>query len=229
MAIRMVSDVREAPPAPRQRRRGALVSTDRHGVAWALDAEAFHREFDELFTGLVDDRGLIRFRARAAEVWQSDDPGVADYLAGLRLHTPEEWSTGFEERHLAEWYRLLMVPYLRPIRGFRSPVALKDGLPRLGWTPSGARRLAWGREFATLVGAYACEEAAAALAIVLPVGNKGWLHVEDAAAMLERFRSLDRRSFRDAQHLVPVVEDAYEVLAAFVDGAEPVVVLPPLT
>jgi len=229
MAIRMVSDVREAPPAPRPRRRGALRSTDQPGVAWALDADAFHREFDELFVGLVDDRGLIRFRARAAEAWQSDDPGVRDYIAGLRLHTPEEWSTGFEERHLAEWYRLLMVPYLRPVRGFRSPVDLKDGLPRLGWTASGARRMAWGRELATLAAAYACEEAAAALAIVLPVGNKGWLHVEDAEAMLERFRAIDRRAFRDAQHLVPVVEDAYEVLAGFVACGEPVVVLPPLT
>ena len=225
----MVSDVREAPPEPRPRRRAPLRSADGPAPAWALDVASFHREFDDLFAGLVDDRGLVRFRARAAEVWQSDDPGVDAYVAGLRLHTPEEWSAGFEERHLAEWYRLLMVPYLRPVRGFRSPVDLKDGLPRLGWTPSGARRLAWGRELASLAAGYAVEDAAAALAIVLPVGNKGWLHREDALSTLERLRCLDPRVFRDAQHLVPVVEDAYETLCGLVDQPEDVVILPPLT
>lgn len=228
MAMRMVSDVREAPPAPQRRGRVPLRSTDSPGRAWALDVEPFHREFDELFTGLVDDRGLLRFRARAAEVWQSDDPDVAQYIAGLRVHTPEEWTAGFEERHLAEWYRLLMVPYLRPVRGFRSPVHLKDGLPTLGWTASSARCLAWGRELSTLAETFGSEDAAAALTIVLPVGNKGWLSQDDAVVMVERLRALDPRSFRHAQELVPVVEDAFAVLSDLLEQPEPVVILPPL-
>lgn len=232
MAIRMASvpGPTAVPTArPAKRTGGNLAAAPSHATAWALDAEGFHREFDELFTGLVDDVGLVRFRSRAGAVWQTDDAATARYISSLRVHTPEEWNAGFEERHLAEWYRLLMVPYLRPIRGFDRPVLLKDGLPALGWTPSDARRLAWGRELATLAERYATTDAAAALAIVLGVGNKGWLSREDAEQFLVRFRSMDARCFRSQQHLVPVVEDAYEVLTAFAAAPETVVILPPLS
>lgn len=228
MAMRMVSELGEVAPEPRRRGRAPLRSADGPGQAWALDAEPFHAEFDDLFMGLVDDRGLMRFRARAAQIWNTDDPETAEYVDSLRVHTPEEWTHGFEERHLAEWYRLLMVPYLRPVRGFSAPVLLKDGLPALGWTPSSARCLAWGRELARLAAAFCGEEAAAALAIVLPVGNKGWLAREDAEAMIQKLRSMDRRRFRDAQDLIWVVEDAFDVLTQVAEQPEPVLLLPPL-
>lgn len=186
-------------------------------TAWVLDAASMHEEFDELFAGLVDDHGLIQFRHRAAELWRRDEPEVANYVSGLRTHTPEEWEAGFEERHLAEWYRILMADYLWPVAGFADPTRLKDGLPALGWTASDARRLSWGRELAELARTFALEETAAALSIVLPVGNKGWLGVDDVHWYLDRFRSMDRRVFRRAQHLIPLVEDAFSVLERCAD------------
>lgn len=200
-------------PAPG---RGAARSdrglADQPGKAWLVDPVGLHAEFDDLFGGLVDDDGLARFRARAAALWRSDDPVVHDYVSSLPCHTPEEWEEGFEERHLAEWYRVLMAAHLEPARPFAAPVRLKDHLPELGWTPSDARRLAWGRELIELAQTYGQEDAAAALEIVLRVGNKGWHHPSDVEDYLEGFRHMDPRWFRGAQHLVPLVEDAYEVL-----------------
>ncbi|MCX7620079.1 MAG: hypothetical protein N2037_04440 [Acidimicrobiales bacterium] len=195
--------------------------------AWALDAVAMHDEFDELLAGLIDECGLVRLRQRAADLWRLDDPDVASYVSHLRTHTPEEWEAGFEERHVGEWYRILMADYLRPVTGFADPTQLKDGLPALGWTASEARRLAWGRELVELARTYALEETATALSIVLPVGNKGWLAIEDVRCYLDRFRAMNRRVFRRYQHLVPVVEDAYAVLERFASfPADHVVLLP---
>jgi hypothetical protein len=192
-----------------------------------LDAASMHEEFDELFAGLVDGHGLIQFRHRAGELWRRDEPDVANYVCGLCTHTPEEWEVGFEERHLAEWYRILMADYIRPVTGFADPPQLKDAMPALGWTASDARRLAWGRELAELARTFALEETATALSIVLPVGNKGWLGVDDVHWYLDRFRSMDRHVFRRAQHLIPLVEDAYSVLERFADLPHDHVILLP--
>ena len=44
----------------------------------------------------------------------------------------EQWPSGFSERHLAEWYRVLMATHVRPTPGLQSPGAVKDRLPDLG-------------------------------------------------------------------------------------------------
>lgn len=196
------------------------------GRAWLLDPYALHDEWDELFYGLVDDEGLVPFRARVTELWEYGDPAVQDYLGGLRIHTPDEWNDGFEERHLAEWYRVLMSAYIAPIRGYISPPALKDDLPDLGWVPAEARRLTWGRELAELATEFASEEAAAALELVMRVGNKGWLSQEDVAEYLYRFQTMDSSLFRGAQDLIPLVEDAFEVLTIASSAPDRVLLLP---
>lgn len=211
----------------RPARRPTLRAVPDHGGrAWLLDAQALHHEWDELFAGLVDDGGLVPFRARASEIWESGDPVMQDYLGGLRVHTPDEWNDGFEERHLAEWYRVIVAAYIAPVRGFVSPAALKDDLPDLGWVPAEARRLTWGRELAELAAQFGAEEAAAALQLVMRVGNKGWLGQDDIADYLHRFQTMDRRLFRDAQDLIPLVEDAFEVLSIASSAPERVLLLP---
>ncbi|MFN8038186.1 MAG: hypothetical protein U0Q07_03150 [Acidimicrobiales bacterium] len=209
MSMQLIS----RPGSGRGAARGERAA-DQPGKAWLLDPVGLHAEFDELFVGLTDDRGLARFRARAEQLWRSDDLVVHDYIASLPCHTPEEWEAGFEERHLAEWYRVLMAAYIEPTRPFAAPVRLKDHLPEVGWTPSDARRLAWGRELMELAQTYGQEDAAAALEIVLRFGNKGWHDPDDLVAYLDGFRHMDPRWFRRAQHLVPLVEDAFEVLSA---------------
>jgi len=183
------------------------------GVAWLLDPVSFHAEFDHLFGGLIDDDGLARFRDRVIDLWNSPDPRKTNYIGTLRTHTPEEWEAGFEERHLAEWYRIVMADHLLEARGWHDPTALKDDLPDLGWSPSDARRLTWGRELSELSQRYAIEDTAMALTIVMRVGNKGWLSQEDIAGWIEAFRSMDREWFRGRTHLVPMVEDTFAVLA----------------
>ena len=213
--------------AVQQRRRPTLRAVPDHGGrAWLLDPHALHAEWDDLFFGLVDDDGLIPFRARVSEIWECGDPTVQDYLSGLRVHTPDEWNDGFEERHLAEWYRVLVAMYVSPIRGFVSPAALKDDLPDLGWVPAEARRLTWGRELAELAAEFGSEEAAAALELVMRVGNKGWLGQDDIAEYLYRFQTMDRRLFREAQDLIPLIEDAFEVLSIASSAPERVLLLP---
>lgn len=198
---------------------------DQPGKAWLVDPVGLHEEFADLFAGLVDDDGLARFRARAGALWRSDDPVVHDYISVLPGHTPEEWEQGFEERHLAEWYRVLMAAHLVPTRAFAAPVRLKDGLPELGWTPSDARRLAWGRELIELAQAYGQPDSAAALEIVVPFGHKGWHDHDDVTAYLDGFQHMDRQWFRSAQHLIPLVEDAFEVLRSAAAHPELVLVL----
>ena len=221
--------VRFSASAPQVRRiqRPNLRAVPEHsGRAWLLDAVGLHEEWDDLFYGLVDDDGLIPFRSRVAELWENGDPKLQDYLSGLRVHTPDEWNDGFEERHLAEWYRVLIGAYISPIRGFASPPALKDDLPDLGWVPAEARRLTWGRELAELASEYSSEEAAAALDLVMRVGNKGWLGQDDITDYLLRFQCMDRSLFRGAQDLIPLVEDAFEVLTIASSAPERVLLLP---
>jgi len=197
------------------------------GTAWLLDAVSLHREYDDLFGGLVEDDGLARFRERATRIWRSTDPLVHDYIASLPSQTPDEWEAGFEESHLAEWYRVLMGAYIRPAHGIRSPSAVKDRLPDLDWLPADARRLAWGRELAALAEQYAEPDSGAALALVLPLGNKGWLSQDDVADFLERLRTMDRAVFRHHQNLVPLVEEIYSVLHAVASVPDRVMLLPP--
>lgn len=207
--------------------RGMLRPISDLGTAWLLDPVALHREFDDLFTGLVDERGLIGFRRRATEIWRSTDPVVHDYIAMLPTHTPDEWESGFDEAHLAEWYRVIMGAHLIPTSGVRSPAAIKDRLPDLGWLPADARRLAWGRELSSLAETFGEVEAGTALALVLPLGNKGWLSQDDIAEAIERFRAMDRRRFRNHQNLVPLVEEIYTVLCAAAREPDRVLLLPP--
>jgi hypothetical protein len=240
MELHMVphGDPPTAEPAPaaepdpfvgriRRARRPALRAVpDEGGRAWLLDPVALHAEWDELFAGLVDDSGLVPFRERVAGIWENGDPAVQEYLSGLRVHTPDEWEHGFEERHLGEWYRVLISAYISPVRGFVSPAALKDDLPDLGWVPSEARRLTWGRELAELALEYASEEAGTALELVMRVGNKGWLGPYDVEDYLNHFRSMDKRMFRDAPDLIPLVEDAFEVLMIAASAPDHVLLLP---
>ena len=49
---------------------------------------SLHREFDDLFAGLVEDDGLTRFRERVARIWRSYDPLIHDYIFSLPDSTP---------------------------------------------------------------------------------------------------------------------------------------------
>jgi len=197
------------------------------GLAWLLDPVGLHREFNDLFSGLVEHDGLARFRERVTFIWRSTDPLVHEYIATLPTHTPDDWEAGFEEGHLAEWYRVLMGAYIRPTRGIGSPAAAKDRLPDLEWLPADARRLAWGRELAGLAEQYADAETGLAVGLVLPLGNKGWLGQDDIADFLERLRTMDPKLFKDQAHLVPLVEEIYSVLQTAASVPDRVLLLPP--
>lgn len=196
-------------------------------TAWLLDPIGLHREFNDLFAGLAEPDGLVRFRERATVIWRNKDPLVHEYVSSLPTRTPDEWESGFEESHVAEWYRVLMAAHIRPARGFRSPAAVKDRLPDLGWLPADARRLAWGRELATLAESYADPGAAAALALVLPLGNKGWLSQDDIADFLHRLTHMDPRRFRGHKNLIPLVEEVYGALSASASVPDRVLLLSP--
>lgn len=182
--------------------------------AWMLDPVEFHREFEELFGALSTPEGFVGLRTRATRLWRSTDPIVHTYMELLRTATPDDWEAGFEEAHVVDWYRVLMAPHLTPTRAFRSPDLLKRRLPDLGWPPSEARRLAWGRELQLLAETSGSPELMARLSIHFTLGHKGWLGQDDIDTALTRLRSLDRSVFRDHQDLVPLVEHAYEVLEA---------------
>lgn len=183
-------------------------------LAWMLDVEGFHHEFDDLVAGLSSPHGLARMREQATAVWRSQDPIVAAYVGLLRTATPDEWESTFDDGHIVEWYRVLMASYLIPTRAFRSRDLLKRRLPELGWSPSEARRLAQGRELQVLADACAAPEVAARLSLHFTLADKGWLSQDDVQQAITRFRSLDRQLFRGRSELVPLVENAYEVLEA---------------
>jgi hypothetical protein len=182
--------------------------------AWMLDAEAFHREFDELFDERDTPEGVAEIRARAAHVWRSHDPIVAGYLSLLRVGSPDDWEAGYETTHLIDWYRVIMAGFLIPTRAFHSPDLLKRRLPDLGWSPSESRRLAHGRELQLLADAFAAPDVAADLAQHFTLGNKGWLSQDDISGTIDRFRAIGRAAFRGRPELVPLIENAYEVLEA---------------
>ncbi len=179
-----------------------------------LDPLAFHREFEELFSGISTPDGFARLRARAARIWRSADPVTQTYIELLRTASADEWEEGFEPEHVVDWYRVLMAPYLLPTRAFRSPDLLKRRLPDLGWAPAEARRLALGRELQILAEVHGDPDIVSRLSLHFTLGNKGWLSQDDIAQAITRLRTTDRSVFRDHQDIVPVVENAYEVLEA---------------
>jgi hypothetical protein len=208
------------------KRRARAVSADL-GAAWLLDAKSFHDEFDELFAGLGDRDGLERCWGRALGVCGDADPEVRRYLATVEVRPPQQWATRFDEAHLAEWYRILMAPHLRPTPGLQSPGAVKDRLPDLGWARGECRKLAFGRELCTMAQSYGDPECAEALCAALPVGAKGWLSQDDIGRFLDALHALDRDRFRQFQNLVPVVDDIYHVLGAAAAASGRVLLLPP--
>lgn len=179
--------------------------------AWMLDPVEFHLDIE---LRRRSGGGDLALRDRALAVWASPDPVVRSYLEVVALSDPEEWRLAPVPEHLVDWYRVLMAPYLIPTRAFRSPDVLRRRLPDLGWPPSEARRLARGRELLHLAEQYGSSSLAAELSPHLRMGNKGWLHHDDLQAALDRLRRLDREVFRHHQDLVPVVENAFEVLEA---------------
>ena len=65
----------------------------------------------------------------------------------------------------------------------------------------------------------------AQIAPLLTIGSRGWLSQDDVAGALGRLRHLDPRVFRDAQDLVPLVEELYTLLTAASDHPDRVVLL----
>jgi hypothetical protein len=179
--------------------------------AWLLEPVQFHREIDTLRNA---PDGLVAVRDAAMDVWRSDDPSLRRYLEMLELGDPEEWMRGPEPGHVVDWYRLLMGPHLVPIGGCAQPDVLRRRLPELGWPPMDARRLARGRELLQLARLHSSSPLVDDLSLHMRSGTKGWLHHDDLVADLDRLRNLDPRLFRGRKDLVPVVEDAFELLAA---------------
>ena len=64
-----------------------------------------------------------------------------------------------------------------------------------------------------------------AIAPLLTTGSRGWLSQDDVEAALARLRGLDPRRFRDAQELVPLVEELYALLDGARGHADDVVLL----
>jgi hypothetical protein len=170
---------------------------------------------------------LERLWGRALGVCGDPDPDVRRYLATVDVRPPQQWAARFEDAHLAEWYRILMAPHLKPTAGLQSPGAVKDRLPDLGWARGDCRRLAFGRELCDLARHYADPDCADVLGGALPVGAKGWLSQDDIGRFLDALRALDRECFRQQQNLVPVVEDVYHVLGRAAEVSGRVLLLPP--
>lgn len=194
-------------------------------AAWLLDVDAFHREIDELFALLGQPEGPVPLRERASELWESDDPVVRDYVSRLETDTPDDWAVTFDQRHLGQWYRILMAGHLEPTRALRSPQAVRTRLPALGFSPAYARRLSHGREIVELAETHASPSVATAVSLVLGPGHKGWLSHDDISFALDRLQSVDRRAFRDAQDLVPLCEDLWATLAIATDHPDAVLVV----
>jgi hypothetical protein len=143
----------------------------------------------------------------------------------LRTGSADDWEVAFDEAHLSDWYRVLMAEYLRPNQAVTTPKALKDRLPLVGFSPTEARRLAYGRELKSLVEEFGSVGVVAQIAPQLTIGSRGWLSQEDVELSLDRLRSLDPRAFRDAQDLVPLVEQLYAMLLGATQHPECVLLL----
>ena len=173
-----------------------------------LDTVTFHHEFESFLTSPA---GLVELRDRAVRIWDSQEGTLREYLSMLTVSGPEEWSVACDDDNLVDWYRVLMATHLTPTRALRAPATLRRGLPALGWHATEARRLARGRELLTLAERHLSTAAIERLLPRFGWGHKGWLDQTDLDAALAKMRGLDRRSFRDCQDLVPIIEDAFEV------------------
>lgn len=190
-----------------------------------LDPVEFHRQFDALSGRCKGTDPIDGLRDHATDLWRSNDTDIHAYVDLLQTATPDDWESGFDEHHFVDWYRILMAPFLIPMPAFTAPDTLRRRLPDLGWTPSLARRLARGRELQQLFSGYGSPELNRQLSLQLGHGNKGWLSQDDLAAALVSMRSLDRSRFRTRQELVPVIENAYEVLEAAVTKPDHVLIM----
>lgn len=206
--------------APTSSTRRVVGTVPNPTSAWSLDSVAFHAEFDLLLGDLHN------VRARATELWHSADPTIASFLAGLPTHTPEDWAIELDQSFVGEWYRVCMSAHVVAAPGYRWPVRLRNRLPDLGWTPSDSRRLARGRPLAGLAQQYAAADTGAVVALVLPADARGWLSAADVDEFAQRFRSMAPDAFRWHQHLIPLVEDAFEVLNSGATLGDRVLVLP---
>ncbi len=182
--------------------------------AWLLEPETFHHDFDELYRETATSEGLVRMRWLATQIWRSTDQSIHQYVDLLHTSSPDDWEGDFDDSQLGDWYRVLMAEHLVSVPAVSDPRALREGLPALGFTPAEARRLAYGRELKSLVETYGSELAATEIAPQLLLDSRGWLGADDIEAGLARLRGLDREAFRDAQPMVPLVEELYGQLVA---------------
>jgi hypothetical protein len=219
------------------------------GVAWLLDTESFHREFAELWSSLIEHQrpGLFGrqagstlhpeleragrgdtsdLRTRAAQLWSSTDPVVADHVARLEVSTPEDWAAGFDENHLGDWFRLCLAAHLEAVSGIDDPNGLRAGLPGLGWSSVETRRALFGRELGELALRLDHQGYGQAVSLSLGHGHKGWLDVDDAITAQKRLADLKPAAFRSAQHLVVACEQLWQLLDVAIASPQRVLVFP---
>ena len=200
-------------------------SVPRASRAWLLDPAEFHREFDALYEEIDTAEGLARMRWLATQTWRSTDDSVHDYVDMLHTDSADDWEVAFDEVHLADWYRVLMAAHVVAVPAVDAPRTLKDRLPQVGFTPTEARRLAYGRELKSMVEAFGSVGVVAQIAPLLTIGSRGWLSQDDIKLSLHRLRGLDPRVFRDAQDLVPEVEALYAMLSAAAEHPDHVLLM----
>jgi hypothetical protein len=219
------------------------------GVAWLLDTESFHLEFAALWANMNEHQrpGLFGrqtqstlhpeleragrgdtsdLRTRAAQLWSSTDPVIAEHVARLEVSTPEDWAAGFEENHLGYWFRLCLAAHLEAVRGIDDTSVLRTGLPSLGWSSVEARRALFGRELGELALRLDHQGYGQAISLSLGHGHKGWLDADDAITAQKRLGDLEPASFRSAQHLVVPCEQLWQLLDVAIANPERVLILP---
>jgi len=182
--------------------------------AWLLDADTFHDDFELLYREADSAEGIARMRWMATQLWRSADEDTHRYVDLLPTSSADEWEAEYDPSHLGEWYRVLMAAHLEPAPSLSDPKSLRDGLSALGFTPTEARRLSYGRELTTLVAAFASDAVVADIAPQLMLDSRGWLDDEDVELGLDRLHSIDRSAFRHRQPLVPLVEELHAMLLA---------------
>lgn len=197
---------------PEARKRARTVA--HYSRAWLLDPVDFHDSFDDLYAEIDTAEGLTRMRWLATQTWRSGDETTQGYVDMLRTGSADEWEVAFDESHLADWYRVLMAAHLRSSPAVSMPKALKERLPAVGFTPTEARRLAYGRELKSLVECFGSVGVVAQIAPLLTIGSRGWLSQDDIKLSLHRLCGLDPARFRDAQEIIPMVEQLYAMLHA---------------
>ncbi len=212
--VHVVGDARDPAPSPANPSR-----------SWLLDADGFHDEFELLYRDVDTAEGLARLRWMATQIWRSTDDVTQSYVDLLRTGSADDWEADYDDAQLGDWYRVLMAGHIAPAPSLSNPRALRDGLARLGWSPTEARRLAYGHELTSLVAGYGSDAVVSEIAPLLMLGSRGWLDDSDVERGLERLHSLDGRAFRDAQPLVPLVEELHAMLSTAHDEPDCVLLL----